>query len=323
MKILVEPLKGRLRTGFEKVVIITRRTQMEELIARFNTKSQAKFYLEHAGEDFDVIEAAHVRYHAALDAVRESLPKGTKSQVIERASLPQFVFGGEELVVTVGPDGLVVNTAKYLDGQPLLAINPDPDRIDGVLVPYTVERARRELPAALKGEGRIRPVSMAEARLRDGQTLLAVNDLFIGTSSHVSARYRIEFGGKMEAHSSSGIIVSTGAGSTGWLRSIYTGAAGVAQGWGFPFEVEENEGRIPWEAEYLVFAVREPFPSKATQTSLVVGRIIRESPLIIASQMAQNGVIFSDGVESDYLLFNAGAVASIGVADRKLNLLVD
>jgi NAD kinase len=328
MKTLMLSSKGKLYTAFEKVIfekviIVTRRTQMEELIARFNTKAQAKFYLEHAGEDFEAIEAAHVRYHTALDVVRGLIPRGTKSQLIERAHLPQFTFSEEELVVTVGPDGLVVNTAKYLHNQPLLAINPDPEQIDGILLLYTVERARRGLPAILRGEGRMRAVSMAQARLRDGQTLLAVNDLFIGASSHISARYRIAISGKTEEHSSSGIIISTGAGSTGWLRSIYSGAAGVAQGWGFPFEVEEKEGRIPWEADYLIFAVREPFPSKATQTSLVFGRITRESPLMITSRMAQNGVIFSDGIESDYLSFNAGAVASIGVADRKLNLLVD
>jgi len=55
---------------------------------------------------------------------------------------------------------------------------------------------------------------MARARLNDGQELLALNDLFIGRRTHVSARYALRVGDYVEDQSSSGIIVSTGAGST-------------------------------------------------------------------------------------------------------------
>lgn len=70
---------------------------------------------------------------------------------------------------------------------------------------------------------------MARAQLDDGQTIDAVNDLFIGIQSHASARYRIEYRKQVENQSSSGVIVSTGAGSTGWYRSVMTAAAGLAR----------------------------------------------------------------------------------------------
>ena len=69
---------------------------------------------------------------------------------------------------------------------------------------------------------------MAQATLSDGQTLLAFNDLFIGRRSHASAFYTIEHAGQREVHSSSGVIVSTGAGSTGWLSSCYNMARGLS-----------------------------------------------------------------------------------------------
>ena len=100
---------------YEKVVIVTRKTELEELTARFNSVPQARFYLEHAGQDFSVIAEAHQKYHDVLDGIRESIPNRLKNQVIERGFLPQFKFGEGDLVVTIGPDGLVVNTAKYLD----------------------------------------------------------------------------------------------------------------------------------------------------------------------------------------------------------------
>ena len=63
----------------------------------------------------------------------------------------------------------------------------------------------------------------------DGQRLLAFNDLFIGARTHVSARYRVEYAGKQEQQSSSGLLVSTGAGSTGWLSSVMNMPSAVAK----------------------------------------------------------------------------------------------
>ena len=37
--------------------------------------------------------------------------------------------------------------------------------------------------------------------------------------------------------------------------------------------------------------------------------------------MAQGGTIFSDGVEEDFLPFDSGAVATVGIADRRVHLV--
>ena len=72
-----------------------------------------------------------------------------------------------------------------------------------------------------------------------------------------------------------------------------------------------------WESDYLYFTVREPFPTRTTRASLVFGRVTPETPLILESQMAENGVIFSDGIEKDFLEFNSGTKAVIGIAEKK------
>src|SRR2546430_1782690 len=72
-----------------------------------------------------------------------------------------------------------------------------------------------------------------------------------------------------------------------------------------------------WDAKYLFYTVREPFPTKTTGASLVFGRVTAETPLILESRMAENGVIFSDGIENDFLEFNSGTQAVIGIAERK------
>jgi len=306
--------------AYEKVVIVIRKTELEELTARFNSVPQARFYLEQSGQAFTGIEKTHQRYHQVLNGVRDSIPKGLKSQVIERAFLPQYKFGDDDLIITIGPDGLVVNTAKYLNGQPMLPVNPDPQQIDGVLLPFNANSFSAAFESSLKSQLPISTVTMAESKLNNGQSLLGFNDLFIGTNSHSSARYDISVGTSEEFQSSSGIIVSTGVGSTGWLQSIYAGAAGVVTALGGKVSQPNNGGRMPWDTNQLIFAVREPFPSKTTGTQLTFGLIDKDKTLTITSHMTNNGVIFSDGVEADYLQFNSGATATISVADKKVRI---
>jgi hypothetical protein len=68
--------------------------------------------------------------------------------------------------------------------------------------------------------------------------------------------------------------------------------------------------------------VREPFPSRTSSTELVYGRVARDTRLIVRSLMPEGGVIFSDGIEADYLTFSSGTVAEIGVASAKGTLIV-
>lgn len=308
----------------EQLVLVTKKTPLEELIERFNTLAQARFYIEHLGGAFEEYEAQHARYTAAVAALQRQLPRRLKQHVIERAFLPTYLFTDHDLVIPIGPDGLVVNVAKYLTSQPILAVNPDPQRVDGILIPFGVDDAGEWLGRALVGKAALRPVTMAKASLNNGQALYAFNDLFIGPRSHVSARYRIEHAGRAEDHSSSGLIVSTGAGSTGWLQSIITGAVRVAAGvTGTDITPPAPETyRLPWEADELYFTVREPFTSRTSQANIVFGKVTARQPLVLRSYMPENGVIFSDGLERDYVDFNSGAVATIGIAERKANLIV-
>ncbi len=310
------------RMMYEKVIIVTRETELEELTARFNTTEQAKFYLEHAGQSFTPIEQAHARYQETLNQLRTIIPRGIKSQVISRNLVPQFTFGEHDLIITIGQDGLVVNTAKYLTHQPIVAINPDPTNIEGVLLPFDHLKGMPILKDILSGNSLIKKITMANASMNDGQELLAFNDLFIGPRTHTSARYDISQGNMSEFQSSSGVIISTGAGSTGWMRSVYTGAVGIINALGGQVSMPENNGQMEWDENILTYAVREPWPSKSSQANMVFGVITPDNPLTLTSHMSDYGVIFSDGMEKDYLAFNAGLTTTIRVADTKAHLIL-
>lgn len=162
---------------------------------------------------------------------------------------------------------------------------------------------------------------MAEATLNDGQRLLAFNDFFVGQRTHVSARYSLTWRERTEEQSSSGVLVSTGAGSTGWLSSTQNMARAV---YGLL-----HDGRAPalkplrlgWDDPRLAFVVREPFRSRSSSVELTAGLLEAGEALRFESHMPENGVLFSDGVELDALAFNSGAVATVRAADRTARLV--
>jgi NAD kinase len=307
------------RTGFEKVVLVTRKTRLAELIDRFNTRAQAKFYIGHSGGDFGEYEREDEAYQRSIDVVRKSVEIGLKVQTIDRDLVPTFTFLPGDLVVTLGQDGLVANTAKYVGCQPIVAVNPDPERFDGILLPFLPAQVTRAVERVLEGHSKIRAVTLAEAKLNDGQRLLAFNDLFLGAKSHVSARYRIHWNKAQEPQSSSGVLVSTGAGSTGWMSSVFNMASGIANLMGGP---TVPSLRLEWEDRRLLFVVREPFVSRHSQAGLIAGILAPQQVLELDSLMPSGGVIFSDGIESDYLDFNSGFKVAVKAADETARLVV-
>jgi NAD kinase len=306
-------------TMFKKLVIVTRNTRLQELVARFNTRSQAKFYIEHAGGDFADYEREDDAYGRALEEVQRSLDVEMPRQVVDRTLVPTFQFQKEDLVITLGQDGLVANTAKYVRSQPIVAINPDPARFDGVLLPFQVSDARVAAARVLEGKAKVREVTLAEALLNDSQRLLAFNDLFIGAHSHVSALYKLTHGKRCETQSSSGVLVSTGAGSTGWVSSVFNMASGVAA---FTGGTAGSAIRMSWEDPRLLYVVREPFLSRHSQAGVVAGMVRSGEELTLESLMPSGGVIFSDGMEADFLEFNSGAIAHVRASEQKARLVV-
>lgn len=305
-----------------KIILVVRSTRLADLKAKFATKSQARFYVSSLGGDFEDYEREDAAYQHAIARAQHTLSELGRVQVVQRAFLPNFVFGAQDIVVAIGQDGLVANTLKYLNSQPLVGVNPDPKRYDGQLLPFQVPHLDKVMREVLRGGRRKREVTMAEARLNTGLSLCAVNDIFIGIKSHGSARYRIILGNTAEDHSSSGIIVSTGLGSTGWFKSLMAGSIAVAVASGRATAEGATDMAFPWESQHLFFTVREPFPSNNTGALLVFGKVTPEMPLVVESQMGENGVIFSDGIEQDFIEFNSGSKATINLSQRKGLLVV-
>ena len=113
--------------------------------------------------------------------------------------------------------------------------------------------------------------------------------------------------------------ISTGAGSTGWLSSVFNMASGVVRLLGH--EIDERI-HLDWEDRRLLWAVREPFVSRHSTADLVAGMVEEGDEMVVESLMPASGVIFSDGIESDFLAFNSGTIARIRVSEQAARLVV-
>jgi len=334
----------------DTVVIIKSKTRLELLTEKFNTAEQAKFYIAQSNmtflskksmsagggkkpaalskvakdtiekQAFDLYQKEHDTFLLNFNKVVNTSQKLLKVKVLEKSFLPNYLFSDNEMVVVVGQDGLVANTAKYVKNNPILGVNPDVSRYDGVLLPFSPDTINFGIYNVLNNTYKYKLVTMAKAELNDGQQLLGFNDLFIGPASHISARYRIEYKNVSENQSSSGIIITTGAGSTGWFSSLLNMTKRVS-GF-FTGTVPELQNRLDWEANQLYFIVREPFLSRNSFINVTTGIIDNQFQLEIESQMPENGIIFSDGVEADFLKFNSGSIATISIAGQKAKLVI-
>jgi hypothetical protein len=302
----------------DRIVIVSKPTRLEELVHQHLTEGAAQFALESRGRSIVPYKEEDAAYRAALAEIRRQIPNDFPIMSVSREELPNFLFREKDLIVVCGPDGLFVNLAKYVGGQPVLAVNPDPKTVAGTLMLFAPQMVGKMVSLSMEGKHRVESLPFVKASINNDRVEWGINDIFIGRRDQVSARYEISFAGRTEHHSSSGVIVSTGIGSTGWMRSVAAMAHGLTD--------ERTPNKLstlpsPTSPE-LVFVVREPFPSPTTSTSLMTGRIVPGKPLVLSSEMPSGGCIFSDGVVERTAEWNAGSTVVISVGDRYVRRIV-
>ena len=290
-----------------RVVVVSRASERDVLVLRHGTLQQARFFLESRGQKLDEVLARHAILEAALHAVTAEVPSKWRRARVARPELDRFLFEPDDVVVVVGQDGLVANVAKYLRGQPVIGINPSTALNPGVLVRHPPQAIGDLLAMFARGALRCEERTMVRARLGNGQTLVALNEIFVGHRTHQSARYSLAFAGHVERQSSSGLIVATGTGATGWAQSISND--------------RKHAPTLPGPLEPLVaFLVREAWASVTTGAELVAGRIAPGDALTVTSEMNDGGTVFGDGIEADHLELPFGQTVELGCAEEAMRL---
>ncbi|MFJ9041087.1 hypothetical protein ACIRF8_31520 [Streptomyces sp. NPDC102406] len=293
-----------------RAVLVHRTTEYEELVARHGTHGQAAFFLSSRGRSLTEVVERHHRALRALAQVSAAVPLNWRRAQVERADLDRFLFGPEDVVVVVGQDGLVANVAQYVGAQPVLGVDTDPGRNPGVLVRHRPDDVARLLPAAFAPSAGVDELTMVEAVTDDTQRLVALNEVYVGAAGHRTARYRLGLDGDrgaVEAQASSGVLIGTGTGATGWLRSVWQERATQ------PRLPEPTDDRLAW-------FVREAWPSPATGTRMSAGELTAGARLSVTVE-SERLVAFGDGMESDAIELTWGQTIRFGLCPTKLRLI--
>lgn len=290
-----------------RVVLVTRPTELAALLDRHGTQGQVEFFLSSRGQSFDEVARRDAVQEMAIARAKRAVPATWSFAHVWRDDLNRFLFFPNDIVVAVGQDGLVANLAKYLEGQPVIGVTPDAGGSEGVLTRHALPALEGLLKRTAHADIDLNARTMVQANSSNGDSLRALNELFIGHRSHQSARYELNFAGQSEYQSSSGLIVSTGTGLTGWAKSIMAAT--------------DQRFDVAPEDEAAVFFSREPWPSSTSSADLRAGIVQQNAPLQITSRNNDSGVIFADGIEQDFLHFDWGTQADVKLAEQKFNLV--
>lgn len=291
-----------------RAVLVQRPTEWSELLARHGTREQVAFFLSRRQIDPGEVERRHHVFLGHRHHVLAAIPGDWRRAAVTRGDLERFLFEPEDIVVVLGQDGLVANASKYLGGQPLIGLNPEPERNPGILVTHAPAAAPDLLRDVAAGRRALQARTMTAARLDDGQELRALNEIFVGHRSHQSARYTLDVGGHSERQSSSGLIFATGTGATGWAKSIN---GQLAEPVALPAATDPA----------LAYFAREPWTSPATGATLARGRLEHDEVARVTCELPEGATAFGDGIEADALSLDWGQTLTVGVAAQALMLV--
>lgn len=282
-----------------RVLLSTKKTALEYY------KEKSDFLDEMLpAEDLKEVRAGHEAHYVALDHVRKVL--ADRSIDFCRSYMPYSEFEdfqGKDLIICVGGDGTVLNSAQYItDDTPVLTVKSD-SRSVGTLCEIDASDFEHALEKIVADDFRVERWTRAEGLFRD-RRMYALNEIYVGVRHSTSmARYDISYGGGSESQMSGGIVASTGTGSTAWYGNI-----------------PGSDGSFPRTANELRFVVREY--NRSGGYRMVKGIVGPGRRLIVSSKMNVDGCISFDGDISKRMLdFNRGESIEIRVAETPISVV--
>lgn len=225
---------------------------------------------------------------------------GKKCTIVKSKELTDAHFKDIDLVITVGGDGAFIRAASFIDKQPILGINSEPEFSEGALLSLKEEELEK-LDEILHGKFKISEKERIEVKLNGKEiNKLALNEIYFGSllQFHTS-RYVIKFQNKKEEQRSSGVLIATSSGSTAWYKST---------------------GGLPFKENKLKFIVREPFLSRVFKPKILYGVIDKKEKIELESKRHDRSVV---AIDSDRIYdLNYGDKVEIELSDKPLKVII-
>ncbi|MCA9550970.1 MAG: NAD(+)/NADH kinase [Myxococcales bacterium] len=286
-----------------RALVVMKRTALSRLKQSPDAGSRRMLELmAEADESVAGIRAAHMEHVASVDRVRETLRR-LEVDFKETHDLPKRPIKDVDLVIAVGGDGTALAVSHAVrDGAALLAVNSAPSFSVGHLTGATAETFEERLLEFMKGK--LRPLTVQRLNVRIGRRALpepVLNDvLFCADNPALMTRYKLTWPDGEELQRSSGVWVSTPAGSTGALASA-----------GGPI--------LPLTARQFAFYVREPYSPPGETLRVRSAVLVKEDVLHIECRI-HGASVFIDGSHRVHEV-PFGETVSFTLDDRPLYLV--
>src|SRR3989344_1537756 len=239
-----------------------------------------------------------------LDKVKNILKKnGIRFNLADRDKLRRQQFETRDLIIAVGGDGTFLRAAQFVKNEIIFGVNADVLNKEGFFTEASRTSFEEKLGKIINDKSEIKRLPRLEAFI-NGKKIgtLALNEFYIGPKKgYHGAKYTVQIGSKKERHKSSGILVTTPAGSYAWAKAAYRSI-------------------MPLDSKNFQFVVREPYEGKVFRRYKIKHGILRKNDRIrIISEML-DGVIVADSVGKEYGFRNY-SIATITLSKKSLNLL--
>ncbi|MDO8741035.1 MAG: hypothetical protein Q7J54_05690 [Candidatus Woesearchaeota archaeon] len=199
-----------------------------------------------------------------------------------------------DLVIAAGGDGTLLYTASFVDSALVLAVNSAPQHSVGNLTSANASDLEEKLGRFYKGYFSVLNRTRLNVEIDSKHVGLALNEIYMGSIKPfgIAARYAIKVDDKEEEQKSSGIIVSTGTGSTAMFKHF-----------GKAFKAN---------ADYAKYAAVFPIGNYK-----LIGGKVRE--ITVISGMTKNDLLTIDGWQD----FNYGhkTIIRVSIADKPLRTI--
>lgn len=286
--------------NLDKVLVVYKKSTFD-LYTNEEFNPNVKRLIDEGHVSVKNLKKSHDIHKTTVDNIIEVLSnKVVQLDVIFRGELKQIE--DYNLVITTGGDGTILETSKYVKNTPILGVNSDPSGSVGFFTGATKDDFEKKIDEIINDSINRLDISRIKLIL-NGEPIreLVLNDILIThTIPAATSRYIIRLNGIEENHRSSGLWISTAAGSTAAIRS-----AG-----GMPMPINEDK---------FQYMIREFYDRGSKKYKLLSGICNFTENLEIISQM-RLGRFYIDGPYFDYP-FTVGDILTFQKADWPLTIL--
>lgn len=295
----------------ERILVIAKMSKLEwDMKQTGLTEGELITQYQQQGDGSEKIYSSHLRQRQVVEDLSQELdPK----QIVSLSDVSSEKLRQYELVISLGGDDHFKQVTHYIDdGLPILGVNSDPATSTGALLYSSAVELPRILRALEKGEYRLEPWTRIRLAIDGKDYGPAVNEIVLGKQDfRLMSRHLLELDGEKVLHRSSGLLISTGAGSTGWFSSagLYLGSEPRA------FDKGANYARFELREPSVTF-VDQPEGRKVVFPPLVEGVLEKGRIMRVTSLNNSEGIATRDSLDS--IPFKRGSVAEISVDSKAL-----